>query len=305
MAAGDRNYEPPARSASSCVDSCLNGGSSRKRADTMITPARTLGDYTLALLPPRSGGTPPDFETVAVDPRHYEDCIAAVQRLRGRVYVQDGAIPPSALDDDLRHRSNLDYDCWHLLMLNWEGHVAGCIRVRLYDGGVDVRHLQVWEVVRRMPDGTRERYARAIRRLRDESLSDGLWFGEVGGWAVSEQVRTGTVGVTLAVALWPFCRLLGGVAAVATATTRHNSAKILTRLGGASITDHGEPLGPFDDPYFGCQMNLLGFDSRRLSPRYEGLAETLRPCLLRSELMTGTDSGLWTSRKVVPTRAGV
>jgi hypothetical protein len=51
-------------------------------------------------------------------------------------------------------------------------------------------------------------------------------------------------------------------------TTRHHSSSILRRLGGASLVDGEEEIPPYYDPDYGCEMELLTFDSTKPNPRY-------------------------------------
>jgi hypothetical protein len=73
---------------------------------------------------------------------------------------------------------------------------------------------------------------------------------------------------------------------VAAATVRHHSAKMLGRLGGRELTDGDVVLGPFFDDHFRCQMHVLEFDSRRLSPRFERMAQAIEAHFVKSNLTT-------------------
>lgn len=68
-----------------------------------------LGGSTLSVVAPRSSATVPGrFRTVVSDRDRRELTLSRVQRFRGRVYLDDGAIPADALDSDGRHRSAVD-----------------------------------------------------------------------------------------------------------------------------------------------------------------------------------------------------
>jgi hypothetical protein len=108
----------------------------------------------------------------------------------------------------------------------------------------------------------------------------GMWFGEVGGWAVAEEQRRTFEPLRIIPAAFGLLRLLGGALGVATATLRHESAPILRRIGLTSLVEDGQELPAYFDPHYGCQMEVLQFDSRRPAPKYEGwvseLSESLR-----------------------------
>jgi hypothetical protein len=66
---------------------------------------------------------------------------------------------------------------------------------------------------------------------------------------------------------------LGGAYGLSTATTRHHSSSILKRIGGAPLRSGGKEIPPYYDPYYGCDMELLRFDSTAPNPRYTSMIE--------------------------------
>src|ERR1700683_721731 len=68
------------------------------------------------------------FRHVEGDPGWRQELMADMQRLRGRIYVQDGAITPDELTSDGRHEQPIDEESWHLLVLSVSGRVLGCTR---------------------------------------------------------------------------------------------------------------------------------------------------------------------------------
>src|SRR5450432_1470541 len=62
--------------------------------------------------------------------RLHADLIAETQRLRGGIYLEDGAIDASQLTPDGRHVSDLDHESWHLLTITPAGRMVGCTRFR-------------------------------------------------------------------------------------------------------------------------------------------------------------------------------
>src|SRR5947209_8749236 len=66
----------------------------------------------------------------------YGHFITELQRLRGRIYVEDGAVDTSDLEADGRHVSSLDVKSWHLLTVGRDGSVLGCTRFRQHSPSV-------------------------------------------------------------------------------------------------------------------------------------------------------------------------
>ena len=68
-------------------------------------------------------------------------------------------------------------------------------------------------------------------------------------------------------------RSMGGALGVTTATKRHQSSTILRKLGGQSLMAAGRPIPAYFDPRFGCEMEVLRFDSRQPAPSYNSVIE--------------------------------
>ena len=64
--------------------------------------------------------------------------------------------------------------------------------------------------------------------------------------------------------------ILGGPVGISTATMRHASSAILQKLGGSRLEDAGQPLPSYLEPKYGCEMQLLQFDTSNPAPRYAG-----------------------------------
>jgi hypothetical protein len=54
--------------------------------------------------------------------------LAEMQRLRGSVYLRDGAIQKHELTADGRHRLSVDEQSWHILLVDGAKRVKGCMR---------------------------------------------------------------------------------------------------------------------------------------------------------------------------------
>src|SRR5688572_1994928 len=86
------------------------------RTLTVLAPITTLAE------------TPNVFRSMQHNPDRYEELLAGMQRLRGSVYLRDGAVQPTELTADGRHISRFDRHSWHVLTLDCDGHVCGCAR---------------------------------------------------------------------------------------------------------------------------------------------------------------------------------
>jgi hypothetical protein len=78
--------------------------------------------------PAFQNGTAEPFPQRRNRPQTSPGLLASMQRLRGTVYVNDGAIRPSDLTADGRHALRVDEHSWHVLSLNRTGQVSSCLR---------------------------------------------------------------------------------------------------------------------------------------------------------------------------------
>lgn len=208
------------------------------------------------------------------------DAISEVQRFRGRVYVADSAIPASALDEKGRHSQDFDFENYHLCLRDRERRIRGCFRLRLYDPTPEIRDLKLHELIERMPSALAVLCYGALASVFELSWQERVRIGEVGGWAVDEELRHHRASTLLPFAAWSLYQIIGNAIVLASATTRHHSSAILKRIGGFALRHRDEQLPGFIDDFHGCEMELLGFDSRRPHPKYEKLVAELKELLL-------------------------
>lgn len=210
----------------------------------------------------------------------HDETIAEVQRFRGRVYVEEGAIPPSALDGTGRFVSDADWADRHALARGVQGALQGCIRFATHGSQFNFDGLRARQYLERMPAGIRSAYGDAIGEFTRSAVEQGLGFGEVGAWAVAREHRMSRDSILLPLSAWAFYELLGHSLVIAFATNRNSSATILKRLGGFDLTLAGRPLPEFFDPFYQCPLYLLGFDSRRPAPAYAATVAMIKERLL-------------------------
>jgi hypothetical protein len=229
----------------------------------------------LVLLAPPEAFVPRRFENVQSCPTRHAELLAGLQRLRGSLYLKDGAIRPRQLAEDGRHYLPGDEQAWHVVALDERGEVAGCSRYLAHPNSVPFHRLAVrnaalassleWGVpFRTMVAGEIER---ARRR--------GVAYVEVGGWALAPKLRRTREALRVALATYGLARALGGCIGITTATRRHCSADILRRIGGQPLHVNQVDLPPYFDPQYGCEMEVLRFDSIQAGPRFEAWISSL------------------------------
>jgi hypothetical protein len=224
-------------------------------------------ETTFAVLAPKTALFPHTSFRTNCDPQLHRSLLEALQRLRGSVYSQDGAISPQELTADGRHAMQLDEKSWHVLCLDRGGEVVGCLRFS-EENGANYERLWVGHAaVARCPEWG-GRFRKAIESRMAWAETEGLRFGEVGGWAIAEERRCTLDAVRIILATYGLLELLGGCLGVATATLRHESARILRRLGLKPISVDGASIPEYYDERYGCQMQVLEFDSRHPNLKY-------------------------------------
>jgi hypothetical protein len=222
------------------------------------------------------------FRHIDVDAGRHQRLVSDVQRMRGSIYVKDGALQPHQLTADGRHQTPEDETSWHMLLLDKHQRVTACALYLEHNyNDVTFDQLRARHCPLTNEPEWRPTVERAIEVELDRARSEQLHYVELGGWAVSEDSR-GTAGpLALALAVYGFSRRAGGALGITTATFRHCSATILKRLGGARFEVDGVTLPPYFDSRYQCMMEMLKFDSRRPNPKYVNLIDQVRDTLAR------------------------
>jgi hypothetical protein len=199
-----------------------------------------------------------------------------MQRLRGAAYLQDGAIQASDLSDDGRHQQPADRHSWHILALSREGRVTGAVRCRMHTSPYSYRNLGVGHSALAQSDRWGPKFRTAVERELAIAQSSSLAYFEIGGWAIAEEMRCTSEAIRIALSTFGLGQIFGGALGISTATTRHQSANILRKLGGQSLTVGPVTLPSYFDPVYGCQMEMLRFDSSAPNPRFTSYIDDLR-----------------------------
>ncbi|BCS32012.1 hypothetical protein TBR22_A12160 [Luteitalea sp. TBR-22] len=234
---------------------------------------------TLVLLAPAATLVPAAFEEVDVDAARHAALLTGVQRLRGATYLRDGAISEQQLTDGC-HVQGADDASWHVVSVHADGRVMACARFRVHAADSAPESLGVWSSALARSAAWSGRLRVAIESDMTLARLRGLVYAEVGGWAVAEEWRCSTQAATTALSTYALAEALGGCIGITTATVRHCSARILRKLGGRALEADGTSLPSYFDPQYGCEMEILRFDSRTPGRKYDlhvaRLARTLR-----------------------------
>jgi hypothetical protein len=224
------------------------------RRSVLLTPSDFAGSRTLR---------------ARRDTRAHGRLLGEAQRLRGRIYVADGAIERYQLTASGRHVQPADQRSFHLLSLDENENVVACVRYLPHDNTVGFSRLSVASAPLTNDMQTRTVLERAVEGELARARRLGYGYAELGGWAITEDLRCSTEAVRMVVAIYALGRLMGGTLGISTVTKRHGSSSILRRLGGAPLTAGAREVSPYFDPNYGCEMEILRFDSDQPSETYE------------------------------------
>lgn len=211
------------------------------------------------------------FTQTSNSPSRHRKLLFALQRFRGSHYFADGALQENELTSDGRHVQEADSDSWHLLTLDDHDRIMSCARylentdLTFESTGASQSALAqnpVWNAPLRT----------AVNEAIQSAQMRGMRFAELGGWCVSRDCRNSTQAVRTVLSMYALGEILGGTVGLSAATMRHSSSTILQKLGGTRLKGAGEPLPSYMEPKYGCEMELLQFDTSRPASRY---AETI------------------------------
>lgn len=253
-----------------------------------VASAPGLERLKFVLLAPKGAEVHPAFRNVNCEVGRYSEYLASMQTLRGRLYLEDGAIEPSDLSSDFRHVVPADRHSWHLLAVNRDGEISGFARYRPYSQAVSFDQLGVQHSSLAHCDEWSHKLRAAVESEIATAFARDMSYSEVGGWGLTEELRCTTAAIRIALATYALARIHGGSISIGTATLRHCSASILARIGGRQVCFNGVELPQYYDPQYKCMMRILRFDSDAPNPRYEPWIEAIREQLLEALVVTTT-----------------
>jgi hypothetical protein len=245
----------------------------------------------LMLLAPRASWVPAGFQNIVIDRQRYESILADMQKMRGRIYLEDGAIEPEQLASDGRHCSPTDAESWHLLTLDGGGNVSGCVRYRQHRNTVSFQDLALRNCALADSPEWEEKLRSAVEAELAAARLQAISYVEVGGWALAKERRCTGEALRTALATYGLAQILGGCVGVATATVRNSSSSILRRIGGRALEIGGEKLPAYYDPQYKCQMEIVRFSSSSPNPRYWRWIDQIAATLLNVPVLTLPFSG--------------
>jgi hypothetical protein len=233
----------------------------------------------IAFVAPSGASISGVFQNVECDEHRHLQLVRDMQRMRGSIYLKDGAIQSHQLTPDGLHQTEEDETSWHMLLFDKQQRVSACASYLEHRNTVTFDQLRArHSPLLRAPEW-RPKLVKAIESELARARRERLHYVELGGWAVSEESRGTSGPLALALAVYGFSRRGAGVLGMTTATFRHCSATILRRLGGSRFDVDGATLPPYYDPRYNCEMELLRFDSRQPNPKYLGLIDQVRDTL--------------------------
>lgn len=250
-----------------------------------LSPVNSATRRLVLIAPSGTRGTA-GFQNVQPDSSRHERLLASVQRFRGATYLADGALRPSDLDRSGRHRLDADLHSWHVVALDADGDVCGCSRYRIYPRRAHFSELAVSRASLAGSEDWRSPLMDSIEQLRDLASQRGIDFVEVGGWAISDELRRTTESIRIALGTYALASQLGGCIGITTATVRHHSATVLRKIGGSSLVSGGVEIPAYFDPRYDCDMQILKFESAAPNPRMIPWIEQLRSDLRNVEVIT-------------------
>jgi hypothetical protein len=225
------------------------------------------------IVAPQSAVLPRCFSRVSSARGEHEKLLRAIQRLRGDVYREYAPIA-ATLTPDGRHCQSIDAESWHIVLQDANNEIVGCARYRPILGGfsqLGARHSAL---------AKNQQYRHLLRKTIEEQIaiakSRNIQYGEAGAWALRPEIRCSTAALNIVLTTYALATRLGGGIGITTATTRHNSASILRRLGGSNFVG----LPAYYDPAYGTTIEMIQFDENDLSQQYRN---KLRKIMLELE----------------------
>jgi hypothetical protein len=254
-----------------------------------LVPQLDSREGRLVLLAPAAALATERFSRTEANSRRHEQLMREMQRLRAKLYLEDGAIRPAEVSPDGCHRHPDDSRAWHLLSLGCNGEVRGCSRYVAHPHTVSFAQLGVRSAALSRSGEWGLALRTALESEIGQARARGLSFVEVGGWALDPAVRNTREALRIALGTYSLARALGGCIGITTATMRHCSAAILRRIGGRPLRNRAVELPSYYDSQYGCEMELLRFDSTELNPRFEPWVAELDTYLQSSTVIRRED----------------
>lgn len=242
---------------------------------------------SVILLAPNQTQVRRSFRNVYCNKTLHAQLKGEMQRLRGDIYSAMGVLRPSDLSADGRHVQPNDASSWHLLVIDDEGSVAGCVRYSQHPACARFEELRVAHSALANSAEWGEEFRLAVGRELTVARRLGFSYVEVGGWAMADHVRGSAECLRSVLTTYAWSRLIGGALGISTATELNASAFILRKLGGRLLECRGTAIPPYFDAQYGCRMQMVAFDSRFPIPRYEQTVQDIMAALQTAPVLCG------------------
>src|SRR5438128_685534 len=168
----------------------------------------------MILLAPPSSAEAFSVGSLKVDASQHRFFLTEAQRLRGRVYLQDGAVDDKQLSRDGRLVYAHDEHSWHLLLLDRQATTSACVRYIPHQDRVSFHDLGVASSALAYSPTWGSRLRCAIQAERAKARLRGMGYAEVGGLALAEEMRYTTAALLILLNVYGLMKLLGGALAI-------------------------------------------------------------------------------------------
>jgi hypothetical protein len=231
------------------------------------------------ILAPADAEIPSAFSRRSSNGKSYDRILCKVQKLRGRIAFDEGAVREQDLLPEYRHEMDGDAESWHLVRVDENENVLGCARILVHPDWVDYFSLRVSRSAIATDGDWRSEVREAVEKDMRMARDSGMMIVEPGGWVIDESLRGKTEAIELALSAFAWSQLVGGCLAYVTATVKHHSAAMLRRLGGSPLRVNGKTLPSYYDRQYDCEMEILKIETGSLNPRFEPAMAPLRTLL--------------------------
>jgi len=250
-----------------------------------MTTNLAASHFRMVVLAPAAAIIPSVLNKTVQDPVEHERVLAAMQQMRGRVAVREGAVKQADLYQDRRHRMPGDANSWHLLRLDPDNSVKGCARLLIHPHTATFPQL-------RLASSAVAHHPQLGRRVRSvvemdlcHACEQKINIVEPGGWVLEEKLWGTSEAILIALSAFAWARLIGACLAYVTATVKHHSASMLRRLGAESLYFGGEEIPKYYDSRYDCEMELLRIRSAGIDPKFDRRISRLHDLLLNAPVL--------------------
>jgi hypothetical protein len=235
---------------------------------------KTLSRYSLTLLAPVEGcryalSTRPSYRC-----NEYEQALAEVQQLRGRVAAAEG-VNPSMLDASGKLVHPADRLSWIVVMRAEDAGVSGTLRVTVHRPECVVDDLDTVSSLVFVDAAWKLRGRKMLFRFLQRARAAQVCVAESGGWVLEKSIRGGMKGTLLALSGLALMRLIGGAKILGVVTTKGGASRLAHYLGGVELRDNDGCMPPYFDDRYRSTMEFVEFDSDHVNPRFEAAVKNL------------------------------